>query len=186
MPRRPRAVRSAPAALDPAPATSAPTSPPAAAPGGAAGQGEAGTGAQPRALVGDRAAYALAVLLLVLTTLWGAFLVPLRIGTTVVPVSLAVVVVANLVLGVAGGRLFGRRGSIALGVLWLLLGLLLGVRRPEGDIVLTNTVVASAYLLLGAVASTAAVVLAARPSPGAGGGRGQDRGPDQQRGGRAS
>jgi Family of unknown function (DUF6113) len=110
---------------------------------------------------GILAAYALVLLLTVLTTVWGAFLVPLRVGTVPVPVSVVVAVVGNLALGIAGARVVGRWvGAVLPGLLWLALALVLGSKRSEGDLVVPAGAVGLAYLVLGAVAATAAVVLA--------------------------
>lgn len=103
------------------------------------------------------ASYLLVMVLLLETTVWGAFLTPLRVGGTLVPVSLVVVVVANLGLGVAGGRLMGRAGAAVPGLVWLAAALLLGSQRAEGDLVISNGPVGLAYLLLGVVSSTVAL-----------------------------
>jgi len=103
------------------------------------------------------ASYLLVMVLLLETTVWGAFLTPLRVGGTLVPVSLVVVVVANLGLGVAGGRLMGRAGAAVPGLVWLAVALLLGSQRAEGDLVISNGPVGLAYLLLGVVSSTVAL-----------------------------
>lgn len=112
-----------------------------------------------RGPAGRIAAWALLLALTVLLTLWGAFLVPLRLGDLVAPVSLVVVIVGNLALGLAGARLAGLRGALAPGLLWLALVLPMLSRRAEGDLVLPGTVVALAYLVCGSLASTVAVGL---------------------------
>ena len=98
----------------------------------------------------------LVLVLIVLATVWGAFLVPLRFGGTLVPVALVIVVVANSALGVAAGRLLGRWGSAAAGLLWLVLAFRLSTPRPEGDLVISNSWVGVGYLLLGVVSAAVA------------------------------
>ena len=112
--------------------------------------------------VSTAAAYVLVLVLVVLCTLWGAFLVPLRVGGTLVPVSLVVVVAANTGLGLASGRLLGRPGAGTTGLLWLVIAVTLGARRPEGDQVIIGDWVGLGYLVLGAV--SAAVAVGATPS----------------------
>ena len=112
--------------------------------------------------VSTAAAYALVLVLVVLCTLWGAFLVPLRVGSTLVPVSLVIVVAANTGLGLASGRLLGRPGAGTTALLWLLIAFTLGARRPEGDRVIIGDWVGLGYLVLGAV--SAAVAVGATPS----------------------
>ena len=113
-------------------------------------------------------AYGLLVLLTVLLALWGAFLVPFRVGATLVPVSWAVAVVGNLVLGRAGARLAGSAGAVLPGALWLLLAVVLSSKRAEGDLVVPGTLVGLGFLVSGAVASAGAYAAAVlRPrSPG--------------------
>jgi hypothetical protein len=113
-------------------------------------------------------AYALLVLLSVLLALWGAFLVPFRVGATLVPVSWAVAVVGNLALGRAGARLAGTSGAVLPGALWLLLAVVLSSQRSEGDLVVPGTTVGLVFLLSGAAASAVAYAAAVlRPrSPG--------------------
>jgi hypothetical protein len=101
-------------------------------------------------------AYALLVLVTVLLALWGAFLVPFRVGGTLVPVSWVVAVVGNLALGRAGARLAGSSGALLPGALWLLIVLVLSSRRSEGDLVVPGTTVGLVFLLAGAVASALA------------------------------
>ena len=105
-------------------------------------------------------AYALLVLVTVLLALWGAFLVPFRVGGTLVPVSWVVAVVGNLAVGRAGARLAGSSGAVLPGALWLLIVLVLSSRRSEGDLVVPGTTVGLVFLLAGAVASAVAYALA--------------------------
>ena len=112
-------------------------------------------------------AYALLVLLTLLVGLWGAFLVPFRVGGTLVPVSWAVAVVGNVALGRAGGRLGGTTGAVVPGAVWLGLALVLSSQRSEGDLVVPGTAVGVGFLLAGAGASAVAfgsAVLRTRPA----------------------
>lgn len=92
---------------------------------------------------------ALVLVLTVLLALWGAFLVPFRVGGTFVPVSWAVALAGNVVLGVWGGRLLGKAGSIAPMLLWLVIAVTLGVKRQEGDLVLMDPTPTYGFLLAG-------------------------------------
>ena len=106
------------------------------------------------------AAYALLLVLTVLLALWGSFLVPFRVGGTLVPVSWVVAGVGNVVLGRAGARLAGSTGAMAPGLLWLAVVLALAARRAEGDVVVPGTVVGLGFVLVGGLASAAAYGLA--------------------------
>ena len=90
--------------------------------------------------------------------LLGAFLVP---DTVVgVPVGAAVGVVGNLAIGWFGARGVGNRaGALAPALGWLLAVVPLAVRRREGDLVLTAGTRYVAFLLLGVLASGAAMAL---------------------------
>ena len=105
----------------------------------------------------------LAVLGLALGTV-GAFLVPLRVGTVMVPVSPVLAVVGNITVGILGARAAGSRlGAVVPGAGWLIAVLTLGSARPEGDVILpgggAEGAVALAFILLGAVAAAVAVGL---------------------------
>ena len=105
----------------------------------------------------DRTAGLFLVLLLtVLLALWGAFLVPFRIGATLVPVSWVIALVGNAVLGRAAGSLVGKPGIALAGGVWLAIGFLLGSRRSEGDLVVPGSTEGLVFLLLGAVGSAVA------------------------------
>ena len=101
-------------------------------------------------------ASALVVLLTVLLALWGAFLVPFRVGGTLVPVSLVIAVVGNVLVGRAAARLAGTGGPLLTGVLWIGVVLVLSSRRAEGDVVVPGTSVGTAFLVVGALASAVA------------------------------
>jgi hypothetical protein len=108
------------------------------------------------ARLGTSAAYGLVLVLTVLLAVWGAFLVPLRVGSTPLPVSWVVAIVGNGALGWAGGRLLGRAGALVPGLLWLAIALTLGTKRGEGDLVVPGSAVGLVFLLVGAVASAVA------------------------------
>jgi hypothetical protein len=118
--------------------------------------------------------FALVLLLTVLLCLWAAFLVPLRVGTVRLPVSLLIALVGNVLLGWAGGRLLGGPGVLVPGLLWLSLAYLLGTQRPGGDLVVPGDLVGIAFLALGtlgfavAFGMTSARRAAATPGPPAG------------------
>ena len=102
------------------------------------------------------AAYAVVLLLTVLLALWGAFLVPFRVGGVPVPVSWVIAVVGNVALVVAGWRLLGRTGAAVPALLWLAVAVALASKRSEGDLVVAATLVGVGFLPLGALASAAA------------------------------
>ncbi len=111
-------------------------------------------------------AYALVLLLTVLLAVWGAFLVPLRVGGTLVPVSLVIAVVGNVGVGRAASRLAGSSGALGAGVVWIALALVLSSRRAEGDVVVPGSPVGLGFLLAGALGSAVAYGAAVlRPAP---------------------
>ena len=111
-------------------------------------------------------AYALVLVLTVLLALWGSFLVPFRVGSTLVPVSLVIAVVGNVLVGRAASRLAGSTGPLVTGVLWVGLTLVLSSRRAEGDVVVPGSAVGLAFLVVGALASAVAYGAAVlRPVP---------------------
>lgn len=106
--------------------------------------------------------YALVLVLTVLLVLWGAFLVPLRVGGVPVPVGL-VLALATVPLCRAGGRVLGSRwGAAGPGVLWLAVAVALSGRRREGDLVVTGSLLGLGFLVLGMLGA-AVVVGAWRP-----------------------
>jgi hypothetical protein len=112
-------------------------------------------------------AYALVLLLTVLLALWGAFLVPFRVGGTLVPVSLVIAVVGNVLVGRAGARVAGSTGAVVPGLLWVAITLVLSSRRAEGDVVVPSSATGVGFLLAGALASAVAYGAAVlRPAPG--------------------
>jgi hypothetical protein len=102
------------------------------------------------------AAYAVVLLLTVLLTLYGAFLVPLRVAGVLVPVSWLLVAVANVGVVVAGRRLAGVAGAAVPALVWLAMALLLAGRRTEGDLIVVASYVGYGYLLVGALAAAIA------------------------------
>ena len=110
--------------------------------------------------------FALVLVLALLLALWGAFLVPFRVGGLPVPVSVVVAVVGNLVLCRAGARVLGRRSGAAVpALLWLTVAVLLSSQRREGDLVVPASVTSLAFLLLGALAAAVAVGLGPSSRP---------------------
>jgi hypothetical protein len=104
------------------------------------------------------AAYALVLVLTVELALWGAFLTGARPFGYAFPLAAVVAVVGNVVLGRAGERVLGRRVGAAIpGVVWLVIAVTLGTTRSEGDLVVRGDFRGLAFLVLGAVAATAAV-----------------------------
>ncbi|MBM7807585.1 putative membrane protein [Geodermatophilus bullaregiensis] len=98
------------------------------------------------------------------------FWLPLRVAGVLVPLSVVVAVVGNLLLVAGVHRLTGSRAVAALPALtWLGIAVAATVRRPEGDLVAVGSgglgAVTLAFLGLGGVAAAFAVgrVLGARP-----------------------
>jgi hypothetical protein len=117
-------------------------------------------------------AYALVLVLTLLLAAWSAFLVPLRVAGTLVPVSLLLAGVGTALLGRTGGRVLrDRRGAVPPGLLFLVLALTLGSRRAEGDLVIAGgegsglATVGLLYLLAGAIGATTGYLLAPAPVP---------------------
>ena len=94
------------------------------------------------------ASYVVVLVLTLLLAIWGAFLVPLHIGSVPVPLGLALAL-AVIPLGLAGGRLVGHRRGVAGPVLvWLFTAALFSSQRREGDLVITNSGFGIGFLLL--------------------------------------
>jgi hypothetical protein len=117
--------------------------------------------AEPTGSAATALSYALVLVLAFLLAVWGAFLVPLRWGSVLLPVAVLIAVVGNFVLGRAGGRLLGRAGALGPGLVWLTVALIAGSRRDEGDLIVPGTLPGLAFLMLGAV--SAAVAYGAAP-----------------------
>ena len=113
------------------------------------------------------AAFALVVLLSALLAVWGAFLVPLRVGATPVPVGL-VLALATLPLCRAGLDLLGRRtGGVVPLLVWSGVVVLLATRRREGDLVVTGSLRGLAFLVLGLFGGAVVVGVWRPPAPAA-------------------
>ena len=82
-----------------------------------------------------------------------AFLVPLRIGTVPLPLSVLLAVAGNAGLTKLAVR---QTGSIVCGVLqpvlWLLVIVVLSLPRPEGDLIVPGSLTGLVFLFAGAVA----------------------------------
>jgi hypothetical protein len=109
--------------------------------------------------------------LTLLLSVWAAFLVPVRIGSTPAPLWL-VPLVAMLALAVVAGRRLGLVGALPPAVLWLTVSLLgFGRQRAEGDVVVPSSIAGLAYLYGGTLLWAAVVVRVsaasrpARPAP---------------------
>jgi hypothetical protein len=90
------------------------------------------------------------------------FWLPLRIAGVLVPLSIAVAVVGNLMLPAAALRLSGSRLVAVLpAVSWLVIAVAAMLRRPEGDLILTGVgalgVVNLAFLMIGVLAAAFSV-----------------------------
>lgn len=104
------------------------------------------------------ATYAVLFLLGAILGVIGAFLVPLRIGRQVAPISVVLAVIGNLAVGIFGARGTGSRlGAVAPGVGWLLVAFALGVKRPEGDVIVPGGGVGVAFTLGGTLAAAIAI-----------------------------
>ena len=103
--------------------------------------------------------YLLVLVLAVLASLWGAFLIPLRVLDVPVPVSVVIALGANAALCTVGGRLYGRWGAGVPGLIWFAVAVALQTRRPEGDLVVPGTWTGLAFLVLGSMGAAIAVGL---------------------------
>jgi hypothetical protein len=112
---------------------------------------------------GERALWAVtAVVVAAWLALVEVFWLPLRVGGVLVPLSVAVAVVGNLLLPAAALRISGSRLVAVLPALtWLLVAVGAMVRRPEGDLVMSGVgasgVVNLAFLMLGVLAAAFSV-----------------------------
>lgn len=102
------------------------------------------------------------------------FWLPLRAGTTLVPVSVVVAVLGNVLVVEGAHRLSGSRAVAVLPAMtWLVVAFGASFRRPEGDLVILGGsqdlgVLGLVFLLCGVVAAAVAVgrVLARPRRPG--------------------
>jgi hypothetical protein len=106
-----------------------------------------------------------ALALAVIVAIYGAFLTPYRIGTTLVPVSLLIGVVGNFAC-IWLAYYVTRRRLISLlpGAVWIIITFLASMRTHEGDLLLISSDwVASAYLLAGPTGIAVAAYVLFRP-----------------------
>lgn len=105
-------------------------------------------------------------LLAAVVSLWLAltevFWLPLRVGSVLVPVSVLVAVVGNLLLPSAALRRSGSRVvAVVPALVWLVVVIAAMTRRPEGDLVMIGRGAAGTvnltFLLLGVLAAAVAV-----------------------------
>ncbi len=120
----------------------------------------------------DLAGWALTVVvvagwLALVEVLW----LPWRVWGVLIPLSIAVAVVGNLLLPALALRLSGSRAVAVLpAVTWAIVALAAMTRRPEGDLLLAGTgalgVLSLAFLLFGVLAAAFAAgrVLGSRPA----------------------
>jgi hypothetical protein len=112
---------------------------------------------------GQRLAWgAVAVVVATWLALVEVFWLPLRVGGVLVPVSVLVAVVGNLLLPAAALRWSGSRLVAVLpAVAWLVVAVGAMVRRPEGDLIMTGGgatgVVNLAFLMIGVLAAAFSV-----------------------------
>ena len=110
------------------------------------------------------AAYLLVLVLTVELALAEALLTASRPLGHPLPVAAALAAVANPLLCFAGGRLTGRTwGAVVPGVLWLGLVMLLGSKRPEGDLIILGNGRGFGLIAVGALAAVIGAVVGATP-----------------------
>lgn len=86
------------------------------------------------------------------------FLLPLRIGSVPLPLSILVAVLVNAGLPALSYHLTASRAVAAMPVIvWIALVIVASVPRPEGDVIVTGTWRGIAFLILGASAGAYAV-----------------------------
>ena len=90
------------------------------------------------------------------------FWLPLRVAGVLVPLSVLVAVIGNLLVPQAALRLSGSRMvAVLTAVLWVVVAVAGMIRRPEGDLVMLGTgaagVVNLAFLMLGVLAAAFSV-----------------------------
>jgi hypothetical protein len=96
------------------------------------------------------------------------FLVPLRIGTVPLPLSVPLAMAGNVVLARLAGGLTGRPlAGVLPPVLWLAVVLLLAAPRAEGDLIVPGTLTGLVFLFAGTVAGAygAASTITRRRNP---------------------
>ena len=100
-----------------------------------------------------------------------AFLVPLRIGSVPLPLSVVLAVAGNVLLTRLAGRQTGSALAAGLQPLvWLLTVVVLSLPRAEGDVIVAGTVTALVFLFAGSVAGAygiaAEITRRTKPAPG--------------------
>jgi hypothetical protein len=92
----------------------------------------------------------------------GAFLsawLPRPLGVPI-PIGVVVAVVGNVGLGVLGSRWTGSRTApVVSALIWVVIVLLLGSSRPEGDLVVAGWGRGVAFLLVGTAAAAAGIAI---------------------------
>jgi len=110
---------------------------------------------------------ATSLLLLVLTVelaVAECFLTGARPWGHPVPVAAALAAVCNPVLGYVGGRALRRAaGSVAPGIVWLVVVIVLGAQRAEGDVIVPATLRGYSLIAVGAVAALIGGVIGTTP-----------------------
>ena len=110
---------------------------------------------------------ALSLLLLVVTVelaVAECFLTAARPWGHPVPVAAALAAAANPFLGYAGGRALRRpAGSVAPGIVWLVVVIVLGAQRAEGDVIVPATLRGYTLIAVGAVAAVIGSVIGTSP-----------------------
>lgn len=104
------------------------------------------------------------------------FLLPLRVGSVPVPLSIAAAVIGNALLPALAYRLTTSRVAAVVPLLvWFAVVIVASVPRPEGDIIVTGTARGITFLILGAVAGAYAAgrLLAVPRNPVTGGDSGR-------------
>ena len=110
------------------------------------------------------AAYVLVLVLTVELALTECVLTASRPLGHALPVSAVIAALANPLLGRAGGRLTGRTwGGVAPGAVWLVVVMVLGSKRPEGDLIVLGNGRGFGLIAVGALAAVIGAVLGATP-----------------------
>ncbi len=105
------------------------------------------------------ATYLWLLALAVLSCVWAAFLVPVRVAGRPVPIGV-VLALATVPLCLAAGRLVGSRaGAVGPWLAWVATAVALGTRRSEGDLVVTGGSRGLAFLVVGFLAGALAIGL---------------------------
>jgi hypothetical protein len=117
-----------------------------------------------RAVAGRFAGAVLVSLASVWLAFFECFLVPLRAGTVVIPVSIVLAVAGNAVLPRLALAAAGRKAAALLPpVLWLAVVFVFAAPRPEGDLIVPGTWSGLAFLFLGALGGAYGAAMAVLP-----------------------